>query len=122
LDAVRVEVAAEHVGHALAERMVDALRMVDVDAEPLLARELQREHLDPAQGRFDRPSDLALQLSFLLLRCRRHRRETTPSNEKWARRAHLENCSNCGGRKVAEPEKKGRGAQFLSPCSAAREK
>src|SRR6185369_2375714 len=42
LDAVVVEVAAQHVRDPLAERVVDTLRMVDVDAEALLPGELQR--------------------------------------------------------------------------------
>src|SRR5581483_1823961 len=46
LDRVVVEVRSQDVGDALAQRVVDSLRMVDVDAEPLLAGELQREHLD----------------------------------------------------------------------------
>ena len=46
LDGVVVEVRPQNMRHALAERVVDPLRMVDVDAEALLARELEREHFD----------------------------------------------------------------------------
>ena len=92
LDAVGVEVGPQHVGDALAERMVDALRVVDVDAEALLAGQLEREHLDAGQGALDQPSDVALQRLLLLVRCARHLK-TTPTDEKWAPRAHLENRS-----------------------------
>ncbi len=43
---VAVEVAAEQVRDALAERVIDAGGMVDVDREPRRARELDGEHLD----------------------------------------------------------------------------
>ena len=46
LDRVRLEIRLQNVGHARAERVVDAAGMVDVDAEALLAGDLEREHLD----------------------------------------------------------------------------
>ena len=50
-------------------------RMVDVDAEPLLARDLEREHLDARAGPIStRRADLALQLSLLLVLTRCHRK------------------------------------------------
>jgi hypothetical protein len=42
--------------------------MVDEHAEAVLARQLEGKHLDPRQGRFDRPCDVSLQLSLLLMR------------------------------------------------------
>ena len=47
LDRVVVEVRPQHVGDALAERVIDALGVVDVDAEALLAGDLDGEHLAP---------------------------------------------------------------------------
>src|SRR4051812_9309254 len=46
LDREPVEVAAQDVRDALAERVVDAARVVDVDRHPLRPRQLDREHLD----------------------------------------------------------------------------
>ena len=52
---------------ALAERVVDPVRVVDVDAEPARRDELERQHLDAGQRALDRRSDLALEC--LLLSC-----------------------------------------------------
>src|SRR5512133_3023926 len=57
-DAVVAEVVTQHVRHALAERVVDALRMVDEDGEPLRAGQLDREHLRARKRALDLPRDL----------------------------------------------------------------
>ena len=44
--------------------MVDASRMVDVDAEPARADELDGQDLDPGHGALDRRGDLVLKRSF----------------------------------------------------------
>src|SRR5579884_3180582 len=67
LDRVAVEVGTQHVRDALAERVVDAAGLVDVDAEALLARELEGKHLDPGQRGRDRAGNLAVQLSLLVV-------------------------------------------------------
>src|SRR5690349_2395460 len=61
VDGVLAEVVAERVRHALAERVVDAGRMVDVDRELVGAVELDREHLDAVEVALDAGADLALQ-------------------------------------------------------------
>ena len=63
--------------------------MVDVDAEALLAGELEREHLDPGQSRLDRPCDVTLQLSLLDVCCRGHLDQ--PPGMKNGRRAPISN-------------------------------
>ena len=65
LDGVLLEVGPENVRDPRAERVVDPLRVVDVDAEPLLAGQLQREHLDARESRFDLLRDLSVQLFSL---------------------------------------------------------
>ena len=72
LDAVTVEVRAKNVCHALAERMVDPLWMVDVDAEAFLAGELEREHFHAGQRALDLARDLSLELSLPLVLSRCH--------------------------------------------------
>ena len=67
LDRVVVEVRPQQHRDALAERVVDAFGMVDVDAEALLARDLEREHLGAGQRRLHEAADLALQLSLPLV-------------------------------------------------------
>src|SRR5262249_12471451 len=81
LDRVAVEVWAEHRRDPLAERVVDAARLVDVDAEALLAGELEGQDLDPRNGARDGAGNLAVQLSLLVVRTRHHK--------KWAPRAHF---------------------------------
>src|ERR671925_344775 len=61
VDRVPVEIAPQNVRHPLAERVVDAGGMVDVDAEALRRQELDREHLDPRQAALDRLGHLALE-------------------------------------------------------------
>src|SRR5436190_733782 len=60
LDGEVPQVPAERLGDALAECVVDAVRMVDVDAEPARREKFDREHLDSGQALFDRRSDLLL--------------------------------------------------------------
>jgi hypothetical protein len=57
--------------------------MVDVDAEALLARELEREHVDTRDRRLDGLRDLPVELLLSVVLTRRH-------HKKWAPRAHLE--------------------------------
>src|SRR5262249_12956186 len=67
--------------------------MVHEHAEPILPRQLQREHLDIRERAFDEACNLALELPFLLkLRCRHLFKY--PHHEKWAPRAHSENLRN----------------------------
>src|SRR5712691_23534 len=71
VDAVLAQVVPKHVGHALAEGVVDALGMIDEHGEPVGPGELDCEHLRPRK----RPSDLARDLPrqfLLLLVCSRH--------------------------------------------------
>src|SRR4051812_27981648 len=58
LDRVAVEVAAQHVRDALAERVVDALRVVDVHGHALRTAHLERQHLDSGHAGLDRLADL----------------------------------------------------------------
>src|SRR5919204_4020144 len=61
VDRVAVEVTPQEVRHALAERVVDPGRMVDVDAEPLWRHELDGQHLDARQAGLDLLGHLALE-------------------------------------------------------------
>ncbi len=72
LDAVAVEVGAQHGRDALAERMVDTLGVVDEDGEALLAGEFEREHVDAGQRALDQARDLALECLLRLLLLTRH--------------------------------------------------
>jgi hypothetical protein len=65
LDRVAVEIRAEDTRHLFAERMVDPTGGVDVDAEALLARQLERQNLDARQRGRNGAGNLAIQL-FLL--------------------------------------------------------
>jgi hypothetical protein len=60
VDRVTIEVVPKKSGHLLTQRMVDAGRMVDVDAEPLGSRELDGEHLDVRRTGGEAPLDLPL--------------------------------------------------------------
>ena len=93
VDRVAVEVAAQEVGHARAERVVDARRVVDVDAEPVRARELDGEHLDLRQPGLDRARDLPLELSFRCVRAGHV--SPLPAKEKGAGGAHFEPPAKC---------------------------
>src|SRR5262249_15703138 len=81
LDRVAVEVGAEHRRDPLAERVVDTAGLVDVDAEALLARQLEPQDLAPRHRARDRAGTLAVQPSLLVVRTRHHK--------KWAPRAHF---------------------------------
>src|SRR5579871_2737996 len=71
LDGVAVEVRPEDPADPLAECVVDAARLVHVDAEPLTPRDLEREHFDIWQRLRDGAGNLAVQLFLLLgLTCR----------------------------------------------------
>src|ERR687888_1418887 len=61
VDRVAVEVPPQEVRDALAERVVDPGRMVDVDAEPLRRHELDGQHLDARQAGLDLLGHLALE-------------------------------------------------------------
>src|SRR5262249_31639852 len=82
LDRPAVEVRPQHARDAFAERMVDAGRVVDVHAEALLARELERQHLHARERRGDTLRNLAIPLSLLAVLNGRHQ-------QKWAPRAHF---------------------------------
>src|SRR6476620_11812666 len=89
LDRVLVEIRPQHVRYARAERVVDAGGMIDEHTEPVLAGQLEREHLDVRERIHHEALDLALELPFLLkLRCCHPL--STPNHEKWAPRAHSE--------------------------------
>src|SRR5581483_6040544 len=95
LDRVAVEVRSQQPGHPLAERVVDAAGPVDVDAEALLAGQLEGEDLNPGQGRRDGAGNLAVQLSLLVVGTRRH-------HKKWAPRAHFGRGRNVVKSRIAE--------------------
>src|SRR5438270_883715 len=61
VDRVTVEIPSEDVRHPLAERVIHPAGVVDVDAEALRGRELDREHLDPRQACLDYLGHLALE-------------------------------------------------------------
>src|SRR5204862_6813041 len=67
LDAVVDEVAPQDVRDAFAEGGVDALSVVDEDAEALLAGQLEREHVHAGQRARDQARDLALERSLLFV-------------------------------------------------------
>src|SRR5688572_14409012 len=69
VDRILAQVLAQHVGDARAERVVDALGVIDEDGEAFGVRELDGEHLDAGQCRLDFPSDLLRQCPLLLVRC-----------------------------------------------------
>src|SRR5262245_41039225 len=70
LERIAVEIAPQRVRHALAERVVDPTRVVDVDAEPLGPHELDGEHVDVGHPALDGLCDLAMKLSFLFVNLR----------------------------------------------------
>ena len=78
-------VVAQQVGDALAERVVDARRVVDVDAEAARASELDGEHLDARQSALDCGRDLALQRASRAWMSAKF----APLHKKWAPRAHF---------------------------------
>ena len=51
-------VVVEDLRHARAERVVDALGVIDVDAEPARREQLHGEHLDAGNGALDRRDDV----------------------------------------------------------------
>ncbi len=71
LDGVLAQVVAQDVGDARAQLVVDAVRMVDVDAEARRRQELDGEDVDARHIVLDLRDDLSLQLA-LLLECRGH--------------------------------------------------
>src|SRR5204862_8316589 len=83
VDRVLAQVVAQHVRHSLAQRMVDALDVVDEDREALRARQLDSEHLGAGQGALDLWSDFPRQLAFLLMSCCH---PSCSCHRKWARR------------------------------------
>ena len=90
VDRVLVEVAAQRVRHALAERVVDALRMVDEDGEALRAGELDGQHLDSGQAALDPRGDLAVEAPLLVVDVR----QSDSPQKKRARRAHFKPLRN----------------------------
>src|SRR6266568_4558807 len=79
--------------------MIDALCVIDVDGEALLAAQFEREHVDAGQRTLDQARDLALERPLRLLLLTRHL--TIPLDKKWAQRAHPKTARN-GDRTVAE--------------------
>src|SRR4029079_17498057 len=97
LDRVPVEVAAEDVRHALAERVVDPGGMVDVDRHALRPRELDREHLDAGEPGLDRLPHLAKKGSFPVMDAGCH----LPFPKRNVRRAPISPTVKCGDRTIA---------------------
>src|SRR5437764_161736 len=64
VDRVFAQVVAQDVRHALAELVVDPLRVVDEDREALVPGELDGQHLGSGHAGFDPLGDLSLQLLF----------------------------------------------------------
>ena len=116
VDRVAVEVAAEQLGDARAERVVDALRMVDVDAEARRRRQLDREHLDARQGSLDPAGDVPLELSLGVVDLLAISERSAP-HKKWAPRAHFAKPVKCGVSRIAATNRRSactpRGAQAL---------
>ena len=83
VDGVFPEVIPQHVGDALAERMVDTLNVVHEHREPLRASELDRENLCAWDRALDLRCYLPRQL-LLLVVCRCHC--PCSCHKKWARR------------------------------------
>ena len=96
VDRVLAQVVAEDVGDALAERVVDALRMVDEDRHPLRAGELERQDLDSGQAALDARGDLAVQRPFLVVEIRQF-----ALLKKNGRGAPISNCLKCGETRIA---------------------
>ena len=71
LHGVPVEVPAEEARDALAECVVDALRVVDVHAEALLGGQLEREDVDTRDRGLDGLRDLAVELLLRVVLCDR---------------------------------------------------
>src|SRR5262249_35484342 len=78
LDRVAVGVGPQHGGDPLAERVVDAAGLVDVDAEALLPRELEGQDLDARDRGGNGAGNLAVQLSLLVVRTGRHHKKRAP--------------------------------------------
>ena len=97
VDRVPVEVAAQQVGDALAERVVDTGRVVDVDREPLRAGQLDGEHLDARKALLHGLRNLSRQLSLLLVNLR----QKDLLHKKWAPRAHFAKPVKCGEERIA---------------------
>ena len=64
VDRVRRAVVGEDLGDARAQRVVDALGVVDVDAEPARRQQLDGEHLDTRDGALDRRDDVPGECPF----------------------------------------------------------
>src|SRR5436190_3668617 len=96
VDRVLAQVLAQQVGDAGAQRVVDALGMIDVDAEARRRHQLERDHLDARQVVLDPRRDLALQLPLSLV-CRGH--QSLALHKKWARRPTFQTaemwCGQC---------------------------
>ena len=70
LDREAVEVVAQDRGDPFAEGVVDALRVVDVDREPVRTGQLEGEYLDARQFLLDPLRDLPRESPFLVVnRC-----------------------------------------------------
>src|SRR5438552_14196252 len=82
-DRIAVEIRPQHRGDPLAERVVNAAGLVDVDAEALLARQLEGQDLDARHCSRNGAGNLAVQLSLLVVRTGRHHKKSAP-------RAHLQ--------------------------------
>ena len=97
VDRVVVQIVAEHIGDALAERVVDALGMVDEDGEALGAGELDRQDLDSGQAALDARGDLAVEAPFLVV----DDPATSTPLKKNGRGAPISNCPKCGATRIA---------------------
>src|SRR5439155_25688605 len=92
VDRIAVEVVAQDVCHALAEGMIDALRVVDEDREAFRPGELEREDLDSGQAALYARGDLAVEAPLLVVEIR----QLTPL-KKNGRSAPISNSPKCGG-------------------------
>ena len=101
LDRVTVEIPPQDVRHPLAERVIHPAGVVDVDAEALRGRELDREHLDPRQACLDYLGHLALErpLGSTCIG-----QMTVLPQKKRAPRAHFAKPVKCGLERIASGE------------------
>src|SRR5205085_2176674 len=99
------------------DRVVAALRVVDVDAEAVGREQLDGEHLGARDALLDLLRQLLLQLPLPRVRVR----YGLPGHKKWAPRAHFAKPVKCGRSRIAKaPPYRGAatsGARFARPWS-----
>src|SRR5580765_1937157 len=77
--------------------MIDPLRMVDVDREPLTAGDLNGEHLHSRKALRHRLRNLSCQLPLPVVNLR----QNVLLHKKWAPRAHFAKPVKCGVSRIA---------------------